>query len=249
MTAPSPRSTMPRDDGSREQHRREDVEVDELARGLGRQRRERHVVGERGVVDEQSQREARRLRAQRRRRARDRRDRRRSRAPRCRGRPAGAPRSASRRSRRRATRTRSQPSSASLAAYASPIPDDAPVTIAKRPMLLLRADFRDDRDGTATQARPRCAQPSPRAAGRRRPQLRSAVMTAETSAPTLAAAQRVLAERFGLAGFRPGQAEVIEALLAGRSALAVFPTGIGQEPLLPAAGAACSTASPSSSRP
>ena len=35
-------------------------------------------------------------------------------------------------------------------------------------------------------------------------------------------------ERFGLSDFRPGQAEVIEALLAGRSALAVFPTGSGK---------------------
>jgi ATP-dependent DNA helicase RecQ len=52
-------------------------------------------------------------------------------------------------------------------------------------------------------------------------------MTAAT-APSLEAARRLLAERFGLAGFRPGQAEVIEALLAGRSALAVFPTGSGK---------------------
>ena len=52
-------------------------------------------------------------------------------------------------------------------------------------------------------------------------------MTAAT-APSLDAARRLLAERFGLAGFRPGQAEVIEALLAGRSALAVFPTGSGK---------------------
>jgi ATP-dependent DNA helicase RecQ len=49
-----------------------------------------------------------------------------------------------------------------------------------------------------------------------------------TTAPTLDAARGLLAERFGLAGFRPGQAEVIEALLAGRSALAVFPTGSGK---------------------
>ena len=48
------------------------------------------------------------------------------------------------------------------------------------------------------------------------------------TAPSLEAARRLLAERFGLAGFRPGQAEVIEALLAGRSALAVFPTGSGK---------------------
>src|SRR5512146_741055 len=38
----------------------------------------------------------------------------------------------------------------------------------------------------------------------------------------------VLAERFGFAAFRPGQQRVIETLLAGRSALAVFPTGGGK---------------------
>jgi ATP-dependent DNA helicase RecQ len=46
-----------------------------------------------------------------------------------------------------------------------------------------------------------------------------------------ASAQRpleVLAARFGFDAFRPGQEEVIEALLAGRSALAVFPTGAGK---------------------
>jgi ATP-dependent DNA helicase RecQ len=47
-------------------------------------------------------------------------------------------------------------------------------------------------------------------------------------APGLEAAHRLLAERFALSEFRPGQAEVIEALLAGRSALAVFPTGSGK---------------------
>ena len=46
--------------------------------------------------------------------------------------------------------------------------------------------------------------------------------------PTLESARGLLAERFGLSEFRPGQAEVIEALLAGRSALAVFPTGSGK---------------------
>ncbi|MDX6572837.1 MAG: ATP-dependent helicase RecQ, partial [Gaiellales bacterium] len=49
-----------------------------------------------------------------------------------------------------------------------------------------------------------------------------------TAAPTLDDARRLLAERFGLQAFRPGQAEVISALLAGRSALAVFPTGSGK---------------------
>ncbi len=38
----------------------------------------------------------------------------------------------------------------------------------------------------------------------------------------------VLAERFGFEGFLPGQEQVVEALLAGRSALAVFPTGAGK---------------------
>src|SRR5215210_6830163 len=38
----------------------------------------------------------------------------------------------------------------------------------------------------------------------------------------------VLAARFGFESFRPGQAQVVDALLAGRSALAVFPTGAGK---------------------
>src|SRR5246127_5883878 len=38
----------------------------------------------------------------------------------------------------------------------------------------------------------------------------------------------VLAARFGFDAFRPGQQQVVEALLAGRSALAVFPTGAGK---------------------
>src|SRR5580765_5983249 len=38
----------------------------------------------------------------------------------------------------------------------------------------------------------------------------------------------VLAARFGFEGFLPGQERVVEALLAGRSALAVFPTGAGK---------------------
>lgn len=40
--------------------------------------------------------------------------------------------------------------------------------------------------------------------------------------------ETLLRERFGLDAFRPGQAEVISALLDGRSALAVFPTGGGK---------------------
>jgi len=41
-------------------------------------------------------------------------------------------------------------------------------------------------------------------------------------------ALEVLAERFGFDAFRPGQQQVVESLLAGRSALAVFPTGAGK---------------------
>src|SRR5205814_6565872 len=37
-----------------------------------------------------------------------------------------------------------------------------------------------------------------------------------------------LTDRFGLTAFRPGQRHVVESLLAGRSALAVFPTGGGK---------------------
>ena len=40
--------------------------------------------------------------------------------------------------------------------------------------------------------------------------------------------REVLAERFGFDAFRPGQERVVDALLAGRSALAVFPTGAGK---------------------
>ena len=40
--------------------------------------------------------------------------------------------------------------------------------------------------------------------------------------------REALAARFGFDSFRPGQQQVVEALLAGRSALAVFPTGGGK---------------------
>src|SRR6476661_8083721 len=43
-----------------------------------------------------------------------------------------------------------------------------------------------------------------------------------------AQADAALRDVFGLAGYRPGQREVVSALLAGRSALAVFPTGGGK---------------------
>jgi ATP-dependent DNA helicase RecQ len=42
---------------------------------------------------------------------------------------------------------------------------------------------------------------------------------------TLDAAQQVLHDVFGYPTFRPGQAEVIEAILEGRDCIAVMPTG------------------------
>lgn len=53
--------------------------------------------------------------------------------------------------------------------------------------------------------------------------------TAHASPTTdLHAATQVLRERFGHPGFRPGQWEIISAVLAGRDALAVLPTGGGK---------------------
>ena len=43
--------------------------------------------------------------------------------------------------------------------------------------------------------------------------------------PDLDDARRTLLDVFGFSEFRAGQARVIDTLLAGRSALAVFPTG------------------------
>src|SRR5210317_38980 len=40
--------------------------------------------------------------------------------------------------------------------------------------------------------------------------------------------ETLLLEHFGHSEFRPGQARVIDSLLAGRSALALFPTGGGK---------------------
>jgi ATP-dependent DNA helicase RecQ len=45
---------------------------------------------------------------------------------------------------------------------------------------------------------------------------------------TVTAAAELLASRFGYPEFRPGQEQVVDSLLAGRSALAVFPTGAGK---------------------
>src|SRR5438477_3528041 len=45
---------------------------------------------------------------------------------------------------------------------------------------------------------------------------------------TVTTAAEILTSRFGYTAFRPGQQQVVESLLAGRSALAVFPTGAGK---------------------
>src|ERR1700684_3995789 len=44
----------------------------------------------------------------------------------------------------------------------------------------------------------------------------------------IADAEAVLRTTFGFASFRAGQAEIVEALLAGRDVLAVMPTGSGK---------------------
>ena len=46
--------------------------------------------------------------------------------------------------------------------------------------------------------------------------------------PTMQAARDALAEAFGHSDFRPGQAEIVEAVLAGADVLAVMPTGAGK---------------------
>ncbi len=45
---------------------------------------------------------------------------------------------------------------------------------------------------------------------------------------SVTSAAEVLTARFGYPSFRPGQEQVVDSLLAGRSALAVFPTGAGK---------------------
>ncbi len=54
------------------------------------------------------------------------------------------------------------------------------------------------------------------------------VTSAHTGAPTCVRAQQVLRDVFGYSSFRPGQAEVVQAVLSGRDTLAVMPTGAGK---------------------
>ena len=46
--------------------------------------------------------------------------------------------------------------------------------------------------------------------------------------PDLAVAEDILRKTFGFSAFRPGQAEIVEAVLEGRDVLAVMPTGSGK---------------------
>src|SRR5579863_3093829 len=46
--------------------------------------------------------------------------------------------------------------------------------------------------------------------------------------PERAAAEQILRTTFGFEGFRPGQAEIVAAILADRDVLAVMPTGSGK---------------------
>ena len=46
--------------------------------------------------------------------------------------------------------------------------------------------------------------------------------------PTLAAARATLAQHFGFADFRPGQADAIRQVMEGRDVLVVLPTGGGK---------------------
>ena len=53
-------------------------------------------------------------------------------------------------------------------------------------------------------------------------------MSMTQSAMRADAARRVLKQTFGFDGFRPGQEEVVSALLAGEHVLTVMPTGAGK---------------------
>ena len=50
----------------------------------------------------------------------------------------------------------------------------------------------------------------------------------ETSVTDAILARQALKDHFGYDAFRPGQQGVVEAILAGRDALAVMPTGAGK---------------------
>ncbi len=70
-----------------------------------------------------------------------------------------------------------------------------------------------------------------------RAQLKRATAARTPLSPSLADARRVLRAIFGHDDFRPGQEQIVDAILDGRDVLAVMPTGAGKSLLyqLPAA--------------
>ncbi|HKK37570.1 MAG TPA: DEAD/DEAH box helicase, partial [Paracoccaceae bacterium] len=58
--------------------------------------------------------------------------------------------------------------------------------------------------------------------------MRDAVPDSPEPAPPVEDAATILRRVFGFDAFRPGQAEIVEAILAGRDVLAIMPTGGGK---------------------
>src|SRR5436190_1029601 len=109
---------------------------------------------------------------------------------------------------------------------------DSPASAAKA----LAARWRDG-DPTDVQLLAGCVRELARLRGlwRRRPAgfdgetvARLRELAAALAEPSAAAALAVLREAFGYDGFRAGQMEIIEALLAGRDCIGVMPTGAGK---------------------
>jgi ATP-dependent DNA helicase RecQ len=109
---------------------------------------------------------------------------------------------------------------------------DSPASAAKA----LAARWRDG-DPTDVQLLAGCVRELARLRGlwRRRPAgfdgetvARLRELAAALAQPSAAAALAVLREAFGYDGFRAGQMEIIEALLAGRDCIGVMPTGAGK---------------------
>ncbi len=65
-------------------------------------------------------------------------------------------------------------------------------------------------------------------AAARVPAMRDAVPDSPEPAPPVEDAATILRRVFGFDAFRPGQAEIVEAILAGRDVLAIMPTGGGK---------------------
>src|SRR3954469_21767908 len=124
------------------------------------------------------------------------------------------------------------PPDAGLFAELSPDSPDPPARAAQA----LAARWRDG-DPTDVKLLAGCVRELARLRGlwRRRPAgfdgetvARLRELAAALAEPSAAAALAVLREAFGYDGFRAGQMEIIEALLAGRDCIGVMPTGAGK---------------------